>query len=162
MPALIVIAFLAVPILELYVILQVADVIGGWQTLALLIVESLIGTWLVRREGRRTWQAFTAALDNRRPPGREVADGVLVIIGGTLLLTPGFLSDIVGFFLLLPVTRPLARRLLLRVATRRAGRRLGMPFGGRGFGSGGFGSGGFGGSGFRQRPPTSRADVIDG
>src|SRR4051812_11412280 len=162
MPALIVIAFLAVPILELYVILQVADVIGGWQTLALLIVESLIGTWLVKREGRRTWQAFSTALDNRRAPGREVADGVLVIIGGTLLLTPRFLSGIVGFFLLLPVTRPLARRLLLRFATRRAGRRLGMPFGGAGFGPGGFGGGGFGGSGVRERPPTSRADVIDG
>src|SRR3954452_20814894 len=119
MPALIVLAFLAVPILELYVILQVADVIGGWQTLAVLIAESLLGTWLVKREGRRTWRAFQAALDRRRPPAREVADGALVIVGGTLLLTPGFLSDIVGFFFLLPFARPLARRLLTRIVARR-------------------------------------------
>src|SRR3954452_150198 len=182
MPALIVLAFLAVPILELYVILQVADVIGGWQTLAVLIAESLLGTWLVKREGRRTWRAFQAALDRRRPPAREVADGALVIVGGTLLLTPGFLTDIVGFFFLLPPTRPLARRLLLRVAGRRVGRRLfGAGLGGSGWGATGWGRDasranwsagaprGFGatsnGSG-RRRPPGSgpviEGDVIDG
>src|SRR3954452_23355981 len=152
MPALIVLAFLAVPILELYVILQVADVIGGWQTLALLIVESLLGAWLVKREGRRTWQAFSAALENSRLPGREGADGVLVIIGGTLLLTPGFLSDILGFLLLLPLTRPLARRLLLHVAARRAGRRLGASFM----------NGGFADRGARERPGSSQGDVNEG
>ena len=130
MPALLLIAFVAVPIAELYVIIQVSHVIGGWETLALLIVESLVGTWFVRREGRRTWRAFSTALDARRPPAREVADGALVIVGGALLLTPGFLSDILGFFVLLPFTRPLARRLLLRFAARRMGARLGFPFGG--------------------------------
>jgi UPF0716 protein FxsA len=130
MTALLLIAFLAVPIAELYVIIQVSHVIGGWETIALLIVESLLGTWLVRREGRRTWRAFSRALETRRPPAREVADGVLVIVGGALLLTPGFLSDILGFFVLLPITRPLARRLLLRFAARRMGARLGFPFGG--------------------------------
>jgi UPF0716 protein FxsA len=128
MPALLLVAFLAVPIAELYVIVQVASVIGGWQTLAVLIAESLLGTWLVKREGRRTWRAFQAALDRHRPPAREVADGALVIVGGTLLLTPGFLSDIVGFFFLLPLTRPLARRLLLRIASRRVARRVGISF----------------------------------
>jgi UPF0716 protein FxsA len=165
MPALLVLAFLAVPILELYVILQVAEVIGGWQTLAVLVAESVVGTWLVKREGRRTWQAFSTAIEQHRPPGREVADGVLVIIGGTLLLTPGFLSDVFGFLLLLPLTRPLARGLLMRAAARRAGRRLGMPFGifgpGLGFGSG---PGSYSGQGPRprRRPGPGRADVIDG
>ncbi len=156
---LVVVAFLAVPILELYVILQVADVIGGWETLALLIAESLLGAWLVKREGRRTWEAFSAALDNHRAPGREVVDGALVLIGGTLLLTPGFLSDILGFLLLLPPTRPLARRLLLRLAARRAGRRFGMSFTVGGFGGrtrGGPGAG----PGSRGGP--SRTDVIEG
>jgi UPF0716 protein FxsA len=145
-PALVLAAFLAVPLIELYVILQVAHVIGGWQTLAVLIAESLIGTWLVRREGRRSWRAFSAAVEAHRPPAREVADGVLVVIGGTLLLTPGFVTDVVGFFFLLPFTRPLARRLLLRTAGRRVGRRLG--FGGaavRGWGR-------TGGAGREQRP----------
>src|SRR3954454_15468195 len=126
MPALVLAAFLAVPLLELYVILQVADVIGGWETLAVLILESLFGMWLVRREGRRTWRAFSTALEAHRPPAREVADGALVIVGGTLLLTPGFLTDIVGFFVLLPFTRPLARRLLVRVAARRMGSSFGL------------------------------------
>jgi UPF0716 protein FxsA len=138
-PALLLVAFLAVPIAELYVIIQVSHVIGGWETIALLIVESIIGTWLVRREGRRTWRAFSAALEARRPPAREVVDGALVIVGGALLLTPGFLSDILGFFVLLPVTRPLARRLLLRFAARRMGTRLGFPFGGMGAGGTSFG-----------------------
>jgi UPF0716 protein FxsA len=159
MPALLLLLFLAVPILELYVILQVADVIGGWQTLAVLIAESFLGTWLVRNEGRRTWRAFQSAVEAHRPPAREVADGALVIVGGTLLLTPGFLSDIVGFFVLLPITRPLARRLLLRIAARRVGARLGMAFGpsaGRGPGRGGRGGPGAG----RGRPGTG--EVVEG
>src|SRR3954453_12029355 len=136
MPALVLAAFLAVPLLELYVILQVADVIGGWETLAVLILERLFGMWLGGREGRRTWRAFSTALEAHRSPAREVADGALVIVGGTLLLTPGFLTDIVGFFFLLPPTRPLARRLLLRVAGRRVGRRLfGAGWGGSGWGA---------------------------
>jgi UPF0716 protein FxsA len=138
-PALLLIAFIAVPIAELYVIIQVSHVIGGWETIGLLIVESIIGTWLVRREGRRTWQAFSTALEARRPPAREVADGALVIVGGALLLTPGFLSDILGFFVLLPITRPLARLLLLRFAARRMGTRLGFPFGGMTVGGTSFG-----------------------
>ena len=70
---------------------------------------------------------LSRALDERRPPTREVADGALVIIGGTLLLTPGFVTDVAGFFCLLPPTRPLARRLLLRAAGRRIGLRFGVP-----------------------------------
>jgi UPF0716 protein FxsA len=153
-PALVLVAFLAVPLIELYVILQVAHVIGGWQTLLVLVLESLLGTWLVRREGRRAWRSFQAALEAHRPPTREVADGALVVVGGTLLLTPGFLSDVLGFFFLLPLTRPLARRLLLRLAARRAGRRLGVDLGGlRGFG-------------YRPGPPpaprSGSVDVIEG
>lgn len=119
-PALLVGAFLVVPVLEIYLILQVGQVIGGWQTVALLVAESLLGAWLVRREGRRTWRTLQAAFRGARMPGRELIDGALVLVGGTLLLTPGFLTDAVGFFLLLPVTRPLARRMLTSLLTRRA------------------------------------------
>ena len=122
MALLLVLLFLVVPVVEIYVIIQVGQVIGGWQTLGLLVVESLLGGWLVRREGRRAWRALREAFESGRMPGRELADAGLVLVGGTLLLTPGFLTDIVGFFLVLPVTRPIARRLLTRVVARRAAR----------------------------------------
>ena len=109
-------AFVAVPLIELVVILQVGQVIGPWPTIALLIVDSLFGAWLLKREGRKAWRQFRSTLDQMRWPGDEVAQGALVIVGGTLLLTPGFVTDVVGFLLLLPPTRRiLARQLRKRV-----------------------------------------------
>jgi UPF0716 protein FxsA len=113
--------FVIVQIVEIWLLIQVGQAIGGWQTLVLLILDSLLGAWLLRREGRRTWRAFRLALDERRVPAREVADGVLVIIGGTLLITPGFLSDIVGLLFLLPPTRAAIRPMITRVFARRFG-----------------------------------------
>src|SRR5690349_5206972 len=112
MGLLLVVLFLLVPIIEIYVIVQVGQEIGALPTVALLIVESLIGAWLVRREGRRAWNALRAAVTTGQLPSRELADAGLVLIGGTLLLTPGFVTDVVGFFFVLPLTRPVARRLL--------------------------------------------------
>ena len=120
---------LVVPILEIAVIIAVGRVIGGWQTLVLLLVESALGAWLVRREGARAWSALVNALNTGRMPSRQLADAALVLVGGTLLLTPGFLTDIVGFFLILPLTRPLARHALETVVARRL---LGGLFGGPG------------------------------
>ena len=94
MGALLVVLFLVVPVVEIYVIVQVGQEIGALPTIALLIVESLIGAWLVRREGRRAWEALRTALTTGRLPGGELADAALVLVGGTLLLTPGFVSDI--------------------------------------------------------------------
>lgn len=113
-------ALLVVPIVEIYVIIQVGQAIGGWPTVALLILESFLGAWLVKREGRRAWSALQAALQTGKLPGRELTDGGLVLIGGTLLLTPGFVTDIFGFFFILPFTRPLARRAVTRFISRRA------------------------------------------
>ena len=121
-PFVLLLAFVVVPLLELFVILQVGELIGGWQTVGLLLLVSVLGSVLVRREGRRAWTAFRSALGSGRLPSREIADGLLVVVGGTLLLTPGFLTDIVGLVLLFPLTRPLARRLLLWAV---AGRVLG-------------------------------------
>ncbi|QFY08996.1 FxsA family protein [Nonomuraea phyllanthi] len=104
-------AFLAVPVLEIWLIIQVGSVIGGPATVALLIADSLFGAWLVRREGRRVWRALQESLRSGRMPDRELADGGLVLVGGTLLLTPGFFSDVLGFLCILPLTRPLMRRL---------------------------------------------------
>lgn len=126
--ALIVLALIVVPLVEIYVLLQVGHLIGPLPTLALLIADSLLGAWLVRREGARAWSALTAALTAGRIPAREVADGALVLFGGALLLTPGFATDVVGVLCLLPPTRALLRRALLAfVARRAAGGRVRRP-----------------------------------
>ena len=112
--------FLLVPIAELYVIIQVGEAIGlGW-TVVLLIADSVLGSLLVRTQGRTVWRRFNDALVQGRVPHREIVDGVLVIFGGALLLTPGFLTDIVGVTFLLPPTRALIRRFLIRRLGRRA------------------------------------------
>jgi UPF0716 protein FxsA len=106
--------FLIVPLAELYLILKVGDLIGiGW-TVLLLVADSLLGSWLLRSQGRAVWRRFNAILAQGRVPHREVIDGVLVIFGGAFLITPGFLTDIVGLFLLLPPTRAIARRIVAR------------------------------------------------
>ncbi len=116
--------FVALPILEIYVIIQVGQQIGALWTVLLLVVESLIGGWLVKREGRRSWDALRGAVTTGQVPARELSDAALVLVGGTLLLTPGFVTDVFGFFLVLPFTRPIARRALAAVVARGAGRRL--------------------------------------
>ena len=110
---------LIVPVIEIAAIIAVGRAIGGWQTLVLLVLESLLGAWIVKREGARTWAALQEALRTGRMPGRQLSDAALVLIGGTLLLTPGFVTDIVGFFFILPLTRPLTRAWLEVVVTRR-------------------------------------------
>jgi UPF0716 protein FxsA len=119
MPLLLIILFIAVPIAELAVIIQVGQAIGVWWTIALLIADSVLGSLLMRSQGRLAWRRFTEAVRAGRAPAREVADGVLVIFGGALLLTPGFLTDIFGLLFLLPPTRAVIRRLFLREAMRR-------------------------------------------
>jgi UPF0716 protein FxsA len=110
---------LIVPILEVMALIGVGKVIGGWPTFLLLVAMSAFGAWLIGHEGSRAWRALTDALRSGRMPARELADGMLVLVGGTLLLTPGFLTDVVGFFLILPMTRPVARKLLEAVVSRR-------------------------------------------
>jgi UPF0716 protein FxsA len=108
-----------VPVAEIALIVAIGSVIGGWETVALLLFESALGAYLVKREGRSSWQALRVALNTGKMPARELADAALVMIGGTLLLTPGFLSDIAGFFFILPMTRPITRRWLQRLVERR-------------------------------------------
>jgi len=117
--AVLVVLFVVVPLAEVYVLIQVGQVIGALWTVLLLIAVSVLGSYLVKREGGRAWQALQTALRTYRMPARELADGALILIGGTLLLTPGFLSDAVGLFFILPFTRPLARRLLTGFVTRK-------------------------------------------
>ena len=114
MPLVLVLLFIAVPIAELAVIIQVGQLLGLWWTIALLVADSVLGSVLMRSQGRAAWRRFQAAVQAGRPPAREVADGVLIIFGGALLLTPGFITDILGLLLLIPPTRAIVRRLLAR------------------------------------------------
>ncbi|MDQ1701799.1 MAG: protein FxsA [Frankiaceae bacterium] len=114
-------AFIIVPIVEIYVLIRVGMWIGLWPTIALLLLDGFAGAWLFKHEGRRTWTAFNEALRAGRFPGKEVGDGALVLVGGTLLLAPGFVTDVVGALFLLPPTRGIARRLLMRVLRGRFG-----------------------------------------
>lgn len=111
--------FLGMPLLEVYVIIQVGQTIGAPWTIALLIAVGVLGVWLVRREGRRAWSGLRRAVESGRMPARELADAALVLIGGTLMVTPGFVTDVVALFLIVPVTRPLARRALTALVARR-------------------------------------------
>jgi UPF0716 protein FxsA len=146
---LLVIGFVGVPLLEIFVLVQVGQVIGAWWTILLLIVASVFGTLLIRREGSRAWRALTEALQTGRMPAREIADGALILIGGTLMLTPGFVTDAFGVFLILPFTRPLARTALTRVVSRRL---LGA----------GFPTAGPSGGGGTKRPGSGGGTVIQG
>lgn len=116
---LVLLALLVVPLAEIYVLIQVGQVIGVWWTILLLVLDSILGTWLIKREGGRAWQALRAALQSGRMPARELADGGLILIGGTLMLSPGFVTDAFGILLILPFTRPLFRGMLTRLVTRR-------------------------------------------
>ena len=125
MVPILVIVFILVPLAELAVLIAVGDWIGLVPTLILLLAVSVVGAWLAKREGLAAWRRFQLALAEGRMPTVEVADGAMVLLAGALLLTPGFLSDVVGVLLLLPPTRAMARRLAPRLAERRLRRRGG-------------------------------------
>lgn len=152
---LIVLGFLAIPILEIYVLIQVGQVIGAWWTIALLILDGILGSWLLRREGSRAWAALRTAIAEGRMPARELADGILVVLGGTLMISPGFVTDVFGVAAILPLTRPLARRLLARTLARRL-----IPTAGGGFRAE-YRQGTWGGPPTDDRPGAS-GDVIQG
>ena len=112
---LLVLLFVLVPIAEIYVIIQVGQEIGALWTVLILIAASLTGARLLTWQGRRAWTAFRSALAAGRIPHREVLDGALIVVGGAFLLTPGFITDVVGLLLLIPPTRAAFRRLLTRM-----------------------------------------------
>jgi UPF0716 protein FxsA len=141
--------FLVVTLVEIWIILQVGHVIGAWWTLVALVAESVIGAWVVRREGRRAWRNLIAELSTGRVPTKQAADGAAVLVGGVLLITPGFLTDAAGFLCVLPLTRPVVRRLLVGLLARRTAGLggtvlIGAPQGGT------------------RRSPATGPDVIDG
>jgi UPF0716 protein FxsA len=109
-----VLVFIVIPILELAVIIEVSGRLGLANTIALLLVVSVAGAWLVRHQGLATIRRIRASLDRGVLPGPDLVDGASIIVAGALLLTPGFLTDAVGLVLLLPPTRALVRGVLRR------------------------------------------------
>ncbi len=105
--------FVTVPLLELYLLMELAEVTGPAATILLVIITGIIGSWLAKREGMMAWQKFHAALEQGRVPSREIQDGLMIVFAAALLLTPGLLTDIVGFTMLIPVGRELIRKLVL-------------------------------------------------
>lgn len=116
-----VVVFVVVPLAELAVVVAAAESFGLGVTLFALLAFSLAGAWLTRREGTAVWRSANEELAAGRPPTRELLDGAMVLGGGALLLTPGFITDLVGLLLLLPPTRVLLRPLVMRAMSRRAG-----------------------------------------
>jgi UPF0716 protein FxsA len=114
MVALLAVLFVVVPIVELFVIIQVGQVIGAFNTIALLLVVGFAGAWLAKREGAAVWRRFRRQIEAGAVPGREVVDGVLILFAAALMLTPGFVTDIVALFLLLPPVRAVIRATLLK------------------------------------------------
>ena len=106
--------FIVVPLAELYVIFKVGEAIGVPLTILLLAADSIIGSLLLKSQGRAVWRRFSETMAAGRIPHREVLDGVMVIFGGAFLITPGFITDVIGLFLLLPPTRALTRGLVVR------------------------------------------------
>lgn len=121
MPLLLLFLFLLLPIAEIYVIVKVGQAIGILPTLALLLLDGFVGAALARSQGRAAWERFNRVLAEGRVPARETFDGAMIVLGGALLLAPGFITDVVGFFLLIPPTRGLLRGAVARLARRRVG-----------------------------------------
>jgi UPF0716 protein FxsA len=112
--ALLVLLFVVVPLAELYVIIQVGHAIGGWNTIGLLLVISIVGAWLARHEGFVVYQRVQERIARGEVPGKEMLDGLLILTGGVLLIAPGFISDVVGVLLIFPPTRAIPRAYLRR------------------------------------------------
>lgn len=120
-PALVV-GFIAVSVVEVWLLTLVGTRIGiGW-TVAILIAEALLGSWLLQREGRKAWAALWDALSLGRMPSGQLADAALVLVGGILLILPGFVTDVFGLIFLVPATRPYARRVLGCMIARQSAR----------------------------------------
>ena len=144
--------FIVVPILEIWVLTQVAGGIGWLNAISLVIVVSAVGAWMVKQQGLGAIRRVEQRLAEGSLPSKELVDGVLIAVGGALMLTPGFITDAVSLLLLLPPTRVIVRTWLMA----RYGERIrSATIGGAATGAAGFGHGFNPGGGFRS------GDVID-
>ena len=117
---------IAIPILEVWLLVQVGQQLGILPTVLILVAEAIVGVLLMRHEGARAWKALNDAFTRGKVPTGELADAALILVGGVLLMVPGFLTDIIGFVFLLRWTRPVARKIIAFFVARRINR-LGIP-----------------------------------
>ncbi len=106
--------FLVVPVVELILLVWLGSHIGFWYTVGLIVLTAFLGSWLAHREGLEAWRRFQQRVGQGQMPGRELTDGLIILMSGALLLTPGVLTDVVGILGLLPPTRGLIRTFLTR------------------------------------------------
>lgn len=111
--------FVLVPLVELALLIQVGQWIGAFETIMLVFFTGIVGAWLARREGLRAIQRVQKDVAEQGVPGTSAIDAMAILVGGVLLLTPGVLTDLVGFSLLFPPTRALARRAAVREVMKR-------------------------------------------
>jgi UPF0716 protein FxsA len=123
---LLIVLLVAVPIFEVWLLIKVGQQLGLLPTILILIAEAIIGALLMRHEGSRAWKALNDAFSNGKVPTGELADAALILVGGVLLMLPGFLTDVFGFLFLLRWTRPIARKIIAFFVARRINR-LGIP-----------------------------------
>ena len=152
-------ALLCVPLLELYVIIQVAGGVGTGQTIGLLVLVSVVGAWMVRRSGLGVLNQIRARLGRGELPAAELVDGLLILLAGALMLTPGFITDAVGLLLLFLPTRMVVRSLLMRHFSKRVSV-AGWTAGPGGRGGFGFGYTGGGNRGWPDDPDVRDVDEV--
>jgi UPF0716 protein FxsA len=116
------ILFTLIPIIEVYLIIKTGQIIGPVPTILLLLAISAAGAWLVRAQGFQTMRSIQSELSQGRLPAGQLMDGAMVLVGGVLLLTPGFFTDLLGIFFLIPLTRSLIKQLIGRWLQQRLDR----------------------------------------
>jgi UPF0716 protein FxsA len=117
---LLIVIFIGLPILEVWIMSQVARVVGVWPMLATLVIHAVGGGLLMRYEGMRAWHALTNAYSTGKVPTGHLADAALILLGGILLMMPGYVTDVVGFLFLFRWTRPFARKIVAFFVARRS------------------------------------------
>ncbi len=109
-----VIPFIAVPFIELVILFEIANIIGSLETLLLILITGIVGGMLAKREGINAWIRFQREVRSGSVPAGRIFDGFLILIGGALLLTPGLITDAIGFSLLIPPSRKTIKKLLAK------------------------------------------------
>ncbi|CAG7646718.1 hypothetical protein PAESOLCIP111_05228 [Paenibacillus solanacearum] len=117
----VVIALILVPALEIWGLFEMGKLIGGWQTFGLIVLTGFLGAWLARREGRKVWTYARQQLSVGAFPTDSILDGIAIFTGGLLLMSPGLITDVFGFLMVFPVTRPIFTRWILAIIRKRIG-----------------------------------------
>ncbi len=110
--------FTAVPILELALLIHVGGYIGVWNTIAIVILTGITGAVLAREQGMSTLYRIQQDINSGLMPAEEILGGIIILCGGLFFLTPGFITDILGFFMLIPITRKQIKKMLSRKIDR--------------------------------------------